>query len=199
MLKLDNISFSYGAAAKVIDGMSLEVAPKERVAVVAPSGTGKTTLMKIAAGYLKPQAGRVSVDGKPLPRRGACPVQMIWQHPDQALDPRMRMKDSLLEAGSIDANLVDALGIQGQWMTRYPHELSGGQLQRFCIARALAAKPRYLLADEISAMLDAVTQAQLWSFLIDECARREMGMLLSSHSAALLDRVAMRTVELPGR
>lgn len=199
MLKLDNISFSYGAAAKVIDGMSLEVAPKERVAVVAPSGTGKTTLMKIAAGYLKPQAGRVSVDGKPLPRRGACPVQMIWQHPDQALDPRMRMKDSLLEAGPIDANLVDALGIQGQWMTRYPHELSGGQLQRFCIARALAAKPRYLLADEISAMLDAVTQAQLWSFLIDECARREMGMLLSSHSAALLDRVATRTVELPGR
>lgn len=199
MLKLDNISFSYGAAAKVIDGMSLEVAPKERVAVVAPSGAGKTTLMKIAAGYLKTQAGRVSVDGKPLPRRGACPVQMIWQHPDQALDPRMRMKDSLLEAGPIDANLVDALGIQGQWMTRYPHELSGGQLQRFCIARALAAKPRYLLADEISAMLDAVTQAQLWSFLIDECARREMGMLLSSHSAALLDRVATRTVELPGR
>lgn len=199
MLKLDNISFSYGAAAKVIDGMSLEVAPKERVAIVAPSGTGKTTFMKIAAGYLKPQAGCVSVDGKPLPRRGACPVQMIWQHPDQALDPRMRMKDSLLEAGPIDANLVDALGIQGQWMTRYPHELSGGQLQRFCIARALAAKPRYLIADEISAMLDAVTQAQLWSFLIDECARREMGMLLSSHSAALLDRVATRTVELPGR
>ncbi len=197
MLKLDNISFSYGAAAKVLDGISLEVAPKERVAIVAPSGTGKTTLMKIAAGYLKPQAGRVSVDGKPLPRRGAYPVQMIWQHPDQALDPRMRMKDSLLEAGPIDANLVDALGIQGQWMTRYPHELSGGQLQRFCIARALAAKPHYLLADEISAMLDAVTQAQLWSFLIDECARREMGVLLSSHSAALLDRVATRTVVLP--
>ncbi len=197
MLKLDNISFFYGAAAKVLDGISLEVAPKERVAIVAPSGTGKTTLMKIAAGYLKPQAGRVSVDGKPLPRRGACPVQMIWQHPDQALDPRIRMKDSLLEAGPIDANLVDALGIQGQWMTRYPHELSGGQLQRFCIARALAAKPRYLLADEISAMLDAVTQAQLWSFLIDECARREMGVLLSSHSAALLDRVATRTVVLP--
>ncbi len=197
MLKLDNISFSYGAAAKVLDGISLEVAPKERVAIVAPSGTGKTTLMKIAAGYLKPQAGRVSVDGKPLPRRGACPVQMIWQHHDQALDPRMRMKDSLLEAGPIDAGLVDALGIQGQWMTRYPHELSGGQLQRFCIARALATKPRYLLADEISAMLDAVTQAQLWSFLIDECARREMGVLLSSHSAALLDRVATRTVVLP--
>ena len=197
MLKLDNISFAYGKAAKVLDGMSLEIAPQERVAIVAPSGTGKTTLMKIAAGYLKPQAGSVSVDGKPLPRRGICPVQMIWQHPEQALDPRMRMRDSLLEAGPINAGLVEALGIQDEWMTRYPHELSGGQLQRFCIARALAAKPRYLIADEVSAMLDAVTQAQLWGFLVDECLRRNIGMLLSSHSAALLGRVATRTVELP--
>ena len=92
--------------------------------------------------------------------------------------------------------MLDDLGIQQRWLTRYPHELSGGELQRFCIARALAANPRYLVADEVSTMLDAVTQAQIWRFLVDETARRGIGVVFVSHSPALTDRVATRAVRL---
>ncbi len=196
MLRADNITFAYRDGHEVLNNASLSVDAGERVALLAPSGAGKTTLMKIVAGYLEPQAGSVSVDGKPLPRRGVCPVQMIWQHPEHVLDPRMRMRDSLLEAGPVDEHLADALGLEASWMPRYPHELSGGQLQRFCIARALAANPRYLVADEMSAMLDAVTQAELWRFVIGECERRSVGILFASHSAALVEHIATRVVEL---
>ena len=74
--------------------------------------------------------------------------------------------------------------------------LSGGELQRFCIARALGASPRYLIADEISTMLDAVTQAQIWSFLLEECERQNMGLVFVSHSPALTKKIATRVVDL---
>lgn len=196
MLEAKNITFAYPGAEPVLSDVSLQVAPGERVALVAPSGFGKTTLCQVLAGYRQPTGGEVLVDGKPLPRRGMCPVQMIWQHPERVLDPRMRMMDSLLEAGKPSAEIVEGLGIQEKWKTRFPHELSGGEMQRFCIARALTAAPRYLIADEISTMLDAVTQAQLWHFLIEEAERRNIGMLLVSHSPALLDKVATRIIEL---
>ena len=91
---------------------------------------------------------------------------------------------------------MEELGIRREWMDRFPHELSGGELQRFCIARALGANPRYLIADEISTMLDALTQAQLWRFLRDEAERRGLGMVVVSHSPALLEQVATRVVDL---
>ena len=108
----------------------------------------------------------------------------------------MRMADSLAEAGSIDQRVIEGLGIQDKWLKRFPHELSGGEMQRFCIARALGAKPRYLIADEISTMLDAVTQAQLWHFLVEETQRQGIGMVLVSHSEALTQRVATRVERL---
>ena len=196
MLEAKNITFAYPGAEPVLSDVSLQVAPGERVALVAPSGFGKTTLCQVLAGYRQPTDGEVLVDGTPLPRRGVCPVQMIWQHPERVLDPRMRMMDSLLEAGKPSPQIIEGLGIQEKWKTRFPHELSGGEMQRFCIARALTACPRYLIADEVSTMLDAVTQAQLWHFLIEEVKRRNIGMLLVSHSPALLDRVATRIIEL---
>ena len=168
----------------------------ERVALCAPSGFGKTTLCRLLAGYERPQAGEVLVAGEPLPRRGACPVQMIWQHPEAAVDPRMRMGATLAEAGEVPGRLLDDLGIQKRWLSRYPHELSGGELQRFCIARALAANPRYLVADEVSTMLDALTQVQIWRFLMDETSRRGIGLVFVSHSPALTDRIATRVVRL---
>lgn len=196
MLEAKNITFAYPGAEPVLSDVSLQVAPGERVALVAPSGFGKTTLCQVLAGYRQPTDGEVLVDGTPLPRRGVCPVQMIWQHPERVLDPRMRMMDSLLEAGKPSPQIIEGLGIQEKWKTRFPHELSGGEMQRFCIARALTASPRYLIADEVSTMLDAVTQAQLWHFLIEEVEHRNIGMLLVSHSPALLDKVATRIVEL---
>lgn len=208
----------------VLDDVSLAVASGERVQLAAPSGTGKTTLCRVLAGYLAPRTGEVLVDGSPLPRRGPCPVQLVGQHPERALDPRLTMEASLREvlvarssrraaAGergersadgggrrSFDDDdvqlLLEKLGIQRRWRTRYPHELSGGELQRFCIARALMACPRYLIADEISTMLDAVTQAQIWSVLLAEADRRQMGLIFVSHSPALASRLATRVVEL---
>ena len=141
----------------VLDDVSLAVAPGERVQLAALSGTGKTTLCRVLAGYLAPRTGEVLVDGSPLPRRGPCPVQLIGQHPELTLDPRMRMAASLAECGASEeelGRLRELLGIRDAWLSRYPHELSGGEMQRFCIARALGAHPSYLIADEVSTMLD---------------------------------------------
>ena len=202
MLEAREITFGYARASKPLyKGFSLQVAPGERVALQAPSGAGKTTLCRLLAGYEQPQAGKVLVDGQSLPKRGVCPVQMIGQHPELMVDPRMRLRSTLAEAGVFEGRpdseeLLDKLGICRKWLSRFPHELSGGELQRFCVVRALAVNPRYLVADEVSTMLDAVTQAQLWRVLLDEAERKDMGMVLVSHSPALTARVATRTVEL---
>lgn len=267
MLEAREVSFGYAGAAPLYRGFNLSVAPGERVALSAPSGFGKTTLCRLLAGYEKPQAGNVLVDGEPLPERGASPVQLILQHPELAVDPRMRMADTLLEgmagergvsacagagldvsagadfggfgagakagldagvsagadlasaserrssrrslfrrAGSAEqvladpemSRLMEGLGIQRRWLSRFPHELSGGELQRFCLARALAAHPRYLVADEISTMLDALTQVQIWGFLLEEVEREGMGLVFVSHSPALVERIATRVVDLAG-
>lgn len=207
MLEARDVSFGYAGAAPLYLGFNLIVAPGERVALSAPSGFGKTTLCRLLAGYEKPQAGSVLVDGAPLPERGVCPVQLILQHPELAVDPRMRMADALLEGRAGEgrlleepemSRLMEGLGIQRRWLSRFPHELSGGELQRFCLARALAARPRYLVADEISTMLDALTQAQIWGFLLDEVEREGMGLVFVSHSPALVERIATRVVDLAG-
>ena len=197
MLEARNITFKYPKAARPLyEDFSLAVEPGERVALQAPSGFGKTTLCRMLAGFEEPQAGQVLVDGAPLPREGVCPVQLIGQHPELAVDPRMRMRDTLAEAGEVPARILEALGIQERWLSRFPHELSGGELQRFCIARAVAVSPRYLVADEISTMLDAVTQARIWRFVLEEVERADMGLVFVSHSPALTARIATRIVDL---
>lgn len=197
MLEARNVTFGYATGKKPIyQDFSMTVDANERVALRAPSGFGKTTLCRMLAGFEQPQSGAVLLDGKPLPKRGVCPVQMIGQHPELAVDPRMRMERTLAEAGPIDESVLDALGIRREWMTRFPHELSGGELQRFCIARAVLVKPSYLVADEISTMLDALTQAQIWNFLLDYVKREGIGLVFVSHSPALTARLATRVFDL---
>ena len=217
-LQAKGICFSYGRQ-QVLHDFNLTVKPGERVALRAPSGTGKTTLCRILAGYLQPASGTVLADGMPLPRRGASLVQLIAQHPERMMDPAIPIRRSLAEAttepedaqalasweekgggiegGSTVPQLLESLGVQREWLERFPAELSGGELQRCCIARALMAHPRYLICDEISTMLDAATQAYLWRFLIDHAQANGIGMVLVTHSDALLDRIATRIVELP--
>ena len=196
-LEAKNLSFTYPCWRSVLQNLALRVGSGERVGIFAPSGRGKTTLCKLLAGYEKPQSGQVLLDGKPLTSyRGYCPVQLIWQHPEQVVDPRLTLGKTLREAGAPEERLVQALGIQQEWLSRYPAELSGGELQRFCIARALGPATRFVLADELSAMLDLATQAQLWSFLVEETSRRGIGLVAVSHSAPLLDRVCTRWIEL---
>lgn len=257
-LEARDISFSYVPGRPILHDVNLVVDPGERVALTAPSGRGKTTLCRVLSGYLRPDAGAVLVDGIELSRarsgvpvvraQGACngvpaapgsrgsrlrgprPVQLIWQHPEQAFDPLLRLGRSLAEgappraaarasgssgAGSLgaarsaaahsaaarleavrDTGLLERFGIREAWLDRFPHELSGGELMRFCIVRALIAEPRYLVCDEMTAMLDAVTQAELWREVIAIASERSMGIVLVSHSPALVDRVATRLFRL---
>lgn len=196
MLEARSIVFAYRGGGDIFHDLSLEVAPTERVALDAPSGTGKTTLCKVLSGYLCPQRGEVLVDGQSLPKRGICPVQLVSQHPELAFDPRLRLKESLAEAGEIASELLEALDADPAWLKRRPAELSGGELQRLCVVRALTARPRYLVADEISTMLDAVTQARVWSVILEWCASERMGLVLVTHSVALRERLATRIVKL---
>lgn len=196
MLEARDISFGYVKGEPLYEGFSFSVESGERVALVAPSGFGKTTLCRLLAGYETPWSGEVLCDDAPLPTVGPCPVQLIGQHPELAVDPRLRMEKTLSEAGEVPDGLLEALGIRPEWLRRYPHELSGGELQRFCIARAIASRPRYLIADEVSTMLDALTQAQIWHFLLDWQTDSGAGMVLVTHSPALLDRLATRVVSL---
>lgn len=197
MLEGRDLGFRHaGARRPLFEGLSVSVSPGERLALNAPSGFGKTTLCRLLAGYERPQAGQVLIDGVPLPQRDVCPVQLINQHPERVLDPRLRMASSLAEAGEPEGRVLDALGIQERWLTRHPHELSGGEMQRFSIARALTANPAYLIADEITTMLDAVTQARIWGFLLAEAERRGLGLVFVSHSPALTRRLATRSLDL---
>ena len=80
-----------------------------------------------------------------------------------------------------DPELLDLLGIEQEWLTRWPNELSGGELQRFCVARALGPEIRFLIADEMTTMLDAITQAQIWQAVLEIAEKREMGIIVVSH------------------
>ena len=198
ILEAKNISFRYGENGReILKDFSLKADSSERVGLAAPSGFGKTTLCKILSGYEKPDRGEILLDGKTLDQYGSyCPVQLIWQHPEQAVNPRLRMKSVLEEGDQVDPALVERLGIEKDWMNRFPVEISGGEMQRFCIARAMGKRTRFLLADEISTMLDLITQSQIWHFLIEETRRRQMGTIVVSHSPELLERVCTRVIDL---
>lgn len=197
MLEARGLGYRHGRHGPwIFRDMDLAVAPGEAVGLFGPSGVGKTTLGNILGGYLEPEAGEVFVDGAPLPRRGYSPVQCIHQHPELAVNPRWPLSRTLCEVWSPPAALLDALGISPGWLGRYPHELSGGELQRVVVARALGPLTRYLVADEMTVMLDALTQARLWRAVMDHCRAFGMGMLVISHDAALLPRLCSRTISL---
>ena len=200
ILEARDVTFYYRGRrhTPVLENFSISVSSGERVGLKAPSGRGKTTLCRLLAGYEKPAKGQVLLDGRPVREyRGVCPVQMVWQHPETVVDPLLTLGKTLNEAGAVEQHLLDALHIEPGWLTRYPSELSGGELQRFCLARALNPEVRFLLCDEISAMLDLVTQSQIWKFLLEEAQRRGLGMLVASHDEALLEKVCTRVETMP--
>ena len=197
-LEAKAVSFRYDSKQPwVLEDVSLRLEPGERTALFAPSGRGKTTLARLLAGYLTPTAGEILLDGAPLPKTGVCPVQLICQHPEQAINPRWRLARVLEESGALDDAVLDAFGIERAWLARYPRELSGGELQRFCVARALMSGARYLICDEISTMLDVITQAQIWNVVLEEAKKRQMAILAVTHNRHLAERIAEKTVELP--
>jgi len=196
-LEARNVWFRYDRKQPwVLEDRSLLVEKGERLAVFAPSGYGKTTLAMLLAGYLQPVKGQILLDEKPLPQKGVCPVQLIYQHPEKAINPRWRLKHVLEESGNIREDVLDACGIERAWLDRYPRELSGGELQRFCVARALMSGAEYLICDEISTMLDVITQAQIWNVVLSEAEKCNMGVVAVTHNRHLAERIATRTVDL---
>ncbi|MBU4262568.1 MAG: ATP-binding cassette domain-containing protein [Proteobacteria bacterium] len=194
MLEANRLSFRYGRQQQwLFQNLDLRIAPGEIVGLPGPSGRGKSTLAKILAGYLTAVHGSVLVDGRPLPKSGYCPVQLLFQHPELAVNPRWKAGDILAEAGQPDAALLQDLGIEPAWLTRYPHELSGGELQRICLVRALTAHTRYLLCDEMTSMLDPLSQAHIWQKVLHIAEKRKLGLLVISHDKALLDKLCHRT------
>ncbi len=196
-LEAQNVSFRYDRKQPwVLENCSLSVESGERLALLAPSGYGKTTLAMLLAGYLTPTAGAILLDGSPLPSKGVCPVQLIYQHPEKAINPRWRLKRVLEESGNMREDVLDAFGIEKAWLDRFPRELSAGELQRFCVARALMSGAAFLICDEISTMLDVITQAQIWNVVLAEAEKRNMGLIAITHNRHLAQRIATRIYDL---
>ena len=203
-LEARDISFKYGKGTRqILNHVTLMVESGEKVGIMAPSGYGKTTLCKILAGYEKPDQGEVLLDGTPIRAfRGYIPVQMVWQNPELSVNPKRRLRtvtaegDWSFEDTGERARIEAELGIRDEWKERFPVEVSGGELQRFCIARALGRRTKLLIADEMTTMLDLITQGQIWDFVLKELKRRDIGMIAVSHSPELLEKVCDRVVHL---
>ena len=195
-MEAKDLSYRYGEDSPVLCNVSLRVADGERLALLGPSGRGKSTLALLLAGYLPLQKGAITLDGALLPKDCYNPVQLIYQHPEKAMDPRWKVGDTLREAWDVPEELLTAIGAEPDWLTRWPHELSGGQLQRLSILRALSPKTRMLIADEITASLDPITQAQIWSVILREIEKNRTMLIAITHNEALAQRICTRMVHI---
>ncbi|MCC5901071.1 MAG: ATP-binding cassette domain-containing protein [Halomonas sp.] len=198
MLEARQLSFQFAPNEPLIQSVSLTLKAGQWVGLSGDSGAGKSTLGKLLAGYLTPQTGEVYLEGAALPKSGLQPVQWLPQSPELAVNPRWRVGKILREAWKPSEAQQHAFGVQTRWLSRYPRALSGGELQRICVLRALAPGVRFLIADEISTMLDPITQVELWRALKQEAEKRQFGVLVISHDTALLERLCPQRYHLSG-
>lgn len=186
-LKAENINFSYGSH-NILSNVNFEMENNQVIGLFGDSGSGKSTLCKILTGFIKDYNGSVTLNGEKH-KGGYNPIQLIYQHPEKVMHPRWKMREVLEESWMPDDELLNEFGIKKEWFKRYPSELSGGELQRFSILRALNPKTKFIIADEISTMLDAVTQVQIWDSLLKQARKNEVGVLVVSHDKRLLNRI----------
>ena len=187
ILKAENINFGY-SSNQILKNLNFEMNNTQVIGLFGDSGSGKSTLCKVLTGFIKDYSGTVTVNGEKH-KGGYNPIQLIYQHPEKVMNPRWKMKDVLEESWMPDDDLLDEFGIKKEWFGRYPSELSGGELQRFSILRSLNPKTKFIIADEISTMLDAVTQVQIWESLLNVARKNEVGVLVVSHDKRLLKRI----------
>lgn len=199
MLSATAITHRFGSLP-VLEGVDLALSPGDLVGLAGPSGAGKSTLGRILAGHLSPLAGHVSIDGAPLSlRKGRpCAVQYAPQVSELSIDPRWRVGRILRNGGTPEAEVLQILGIRADWQDRYPSELSGGELTRVSLARVVLPSTRYLICDEITAQLDAISATDVMSAL-RSLARRGVGILVIGHNSGLLKRSADRLLLLRSR
>ena len=187
VLKAENVSFSY-SSHQILNNVNFEMNNEQVIGLFGDSGSGKSTLCKILTGFIRDFEGNVTINDK-RHKTGYNPIQLIYQHPEKVMNPRWKMKDVLEESWMPSDKLLDEFGIKKEWFKRYPSELSGGELQRFSILRALNPKTKFIIADEISTMLDAVTQVQIWDSLLSVSRKNKVGVLVVSHDKKLLNRI----------
>ncbi|MEU0485782.1 ATP-binding cassette domain-containing protein [Streptosporangium sp. NPDC006013] len=212
MLEASGITVRYGRHT-ALDETSLTIMPGKVTGLAGPSGCGKSTLARVMALMLRPASGTLTVDGTIVTRwrqRAArdlrTRVALIYQQPRLSVDPRLKLAEVIGEPltanGRPDEGRVTELarktGLTGDLLTRWPHEVSDGQLQRACVARALTLEPRYLICDEMTTMLDASTQAHLVGVVNAYRERTGAGVLAISHDPILLGRWADEIVGLAG-
>lgn len=189
-LNANNISFAYKKNKPILQNISISVPNNKVIGLMGDSGSGKSTLCKVMAGYLQNYSGTVTLDDKVIDTKDYYPVQLIFQHPEKTMNPKWKMHKVLSESWNPPQELMDTFGLKENWLGRWPNELSGGELQRFSILRALNPKTKFIIADEISTMLDAVTQVQIWDALLDYCKQNKIGILAVSHDKDLLEVIA---------
>lgn len=194
-LRAEGINFKYKSDRYILKDIDFTINSGEVVGLIAPSGFGKTTLAKILAGFEKPESGSVNIEGLEN-NKGYKPVQLIFQHPEKSVNPKWKMRKILNEAFEPSQELLDDMGIKKDWLNRWPNELSGGELQRFCVLRALSPETKFLIADEMTTMLDAITQAQIWNVVLEHARKYNIGLIVISHEKALVDRICDRIVDL---
>ncbi|MER7770645.1 ABC transporter ATP-binding protein [Kitasatospora sp. NPDC096140] len=199
---------------RAVEGVGLRIAPGETVGLVGESGSGKSTTSRVLAGLQRPTGGRVSYDGRDvtrpdreLRRRLGREIQLVFQDPYASLNPRRTVAQTLdtplrlhtpltaPERRERSAELLEQVGLEAAHLDRYPHEFSGGQRQRIGIARALAPRPRLIIADEPVSALDVSVQAQVLNLLMELRERLGVAFLFVSHDLAVVrhfcDRVAV--------
>jgi len=210
LLEVEGVSARYGAMAKdVLSDVSVALRPGQTLALVGESGSGKSTMARVITGLLPPRKGTITFDGKPLPgalkdrsRDELRELQMIYQMADVAMNPRQTVATIIgrplefyfgLKGRARDARvqeLLDAIELGEGFADRYPAELSGGQKQRVCIARALAAKPKLIICDEVTSALDPLVADGILKLLLDLQAREGVAYLFITHDIATVRAIA---------
>lgn len=197
VLSADHISLRYlGNSQPVLHDVSIEISSGEIIGLYGGSGSGKSSLAQVLANQIRPTSGRVLFDDMPVKTGVPHPVQLIYQHPELAINPRWKMKKVLEEVGDIDEELFEAAGIRREWLNRYSYELSGGELQRFCVLRSLIPSTKILICDEISTMLDSYTQAHIWDLVSSYVKKYQLGLLVISHNSFLLERLCTKLISI---
>lgn len=207
-LRADHITYRHpGAASPALDQISIAIEPGQITGLLGPSGSGKTTLARLLVGLLRPNSGTITCDGTPVAsRRGKLQstTALLAQDPLSATDPRHTLADTIALPARWAGREIDVeaaahdVGLTPDLLQRRPHEVSGGQLQRACLARALAQQPRYLIADEATAHLDPVTTATI-AAVLQARAADGLGILAITHDHALAQRIAHAVTQLdPG-
>jgi oligopeptide/dipeptide ABC transporter ATP-binding protein len=204
-LTFEDVTVRYGSgrrALTAVDGVHLTVPSGAVVGLVGESGSGKSTLARAAVGLTPVAAGRILLDGRPLPRGGRRPLQMVFQDPYSSLDPRMTIGSSIAEAiprgtapgaaGRRDevARLLELVDLPADRAGCHPAELSGGQRQRVALARALAGRPDVVIADEITSALDVSIQGTVLNLVRDLHRDLRLSMLFITHDLAVVRYVS---------